>query len=104
MRSMAVSIATALAMLGGAVMAPFALTGGAIGLPIAVKAFGGAMLGGLTTPYGVVVGSLVVGVAESLAAGYLSYGYRDPVAFSVLLVVLLLRPQGIFGVVRGRVG
>jgi branched-chain amino acid transport system permease protein len=104
MRSLAVSVATALSMLGGAVIAPFTLTGGAIGLPIAVKAFGGAMLGGLTTPYGVVIGSIIVGITESLAAGYLSYGFRDPVAFSVLLLVLLLRPQGIFGVVRARAG
>jgi branched-subunit amino acid ABC-type transport system permease component len=52
----------------------------------------------------VVIGSLIVGVTESLAAGYLSYGYRDPVAFSLLLLVLLIRPQGIFGNFRVRVG
>jgi branched-subunit amino acid ABC-type transport system permease component len=51
----------------------------------------------------VVVGSLIVGITESMAAGYLSYGYRDPVAFSLLLLVLLIRPQGIFGGRRGRV-
>jgi branched-chain amino acid transport system permease protein len=60
------------------------------------------MIGGLGSPYGVVVGSLIVGVTESLAAGYLAYGYRDPVAFGLLLVVLLVRPQGIFGGRRGR--
>jgi branched-chain amino acid transport system permease protein len=97
MRSHAMSIATALAVIGGALIAPFTLAGGAIGLAIAVKSFAGAMIGGLASPYGVVVGSLIVGVAESLAAGYLSYGYRDPVAFSLLLLVLLIRPEGIFG-------
>ena len=97
MRSHAMSIATALAVIGGALIAPFTLAGGAIGLAIAVKSFAGAMIGGLASPYGVVVGSLIVGVAESLAAGYLSYGYRDPVAFSLLLLVLLIMPEGIFG-------
>jgi branched-subunit amino acid ABC-type transport system permease component len=61
------------------------------------------MIGGMASPYGVVVGSLIVGITESMAAGYLSYGYRDPVAFSLLLLVLLIRPQGIFGGRRGRV-
>jgi branched-chain amino acid transport system permease protein len=104
MRSHAMSIATALAILGGALIAPFTLAGGSIGLAIAVKSFAGAMIGGIRSPYGVVIGSLIVGVTESLAAGYLSYGYRDPVAFSLLLLVLLIRPQGIFGNFRVRVG
>jgi branched-chain amino acid transport system permease protein len=102
MRSHAMSIATALALFGGALIAPFTLAGGAIGIAIAVKSFAGAMIGGMASPYGVVIGSLIVGITESLAAGYLSYGYRDPVAFSLLLIVLLVRPQGIFGGRRGR--
>lgn len=96
MRSHAMSIATALAMIGGTLIAPFTLAGGAIGIAIAVKSFAGAMIGGMASPYGVVLGSLIVGITESSAAGYLSYGYRDPVAFSLLLLVLLVRPQGIF--------
>ncbi len=104
MRSDAMSIATALAMFGGALIAPFTLAGGSIGLSIAVKSFAGAMIGGMASPYGVVLGSLIVGVTESLAAGYLSHGYRDPVAFSLLLLVLLIRPQGIFGGRMGRPG
>ena len=104
MRSHAMSIATTLAMLGGALIAPFTLAGGSIGLAIAVKSFAGAMIGGIRSPYGVVIGSLIVGITESLAAGYLSYGYRDPVAFSLLLLVLLIRPQGIFGNFQARVG
>ncbi len=102
MRSHAMSIATALALFGGALIAPFTLAGGAIGLAIAVKSFAGAMIGGMASPYSVVIGSLIVGVTESLAAGYLGYGYRDPVAFSLLLLVLLIRPQGIFGGATGR--
>ncbi|MEQ8346855.1 MAG: branched-chain amino acid ABC transporter permease [Sneathiellaceae bacterium] len=104
MRSQAVAVATALAVLGGVVIAPFTLAGGSIGLPIAVKAFAGAMIGGLYSPLGVVAGSLLVGIIESLAAGLISYGYRDPVAFGLLLVVLLVRPSGLFGRRLTRVG
>jgi branched-chain amino acid transport system permease protein len=102
MRSNAMSMATALAMFGGALIAPFTLAGGSIGLSIAVKSFAGAMIGGIASPYGVVVGALIVGITESTAAGFLSHGYRDPVAFSLLLLVLLIRPQGIFARRIGR--
>jgi branched-chain amino acid transport system permease protein len=102
MRSNAMSMATALAMFGGALIAPFTLAGGSIGLSIAVKSFAGAMIGGIASPYGVVAGALIVGVTESIAAGFLSHGYRDPVAFSLLLLVLLIRPQGIFAGRTGR--
>jgi branched-chain amino acid transport system permease protein len=44
-----------------------------------------------------VLGGLVLGVAESLASGLISSGYRDAVAFFLLLVVLFLRPQGLVG-------
>lgn len=97
MRSNAVAVATALAILGGVIIAPFTLAGGSIGLPIAVKAFAGAMVGGLHSSIGVVVGSIIVGVTETLVAGLISYGLRDPVAFALLLLVMLARPTGIFG-------
>lgn len=104
MRLHAVGVATALAVLGGAFIAPFTLAGGSIGMPIAVKAFAGAMIGGLHSSVGVVAGSVLVGVIESLAAGLISYGYRDPVAFALLLLILLLRPSGIFARPRERIG
>jgi branched-chain amino acid transport system permease protein len=103
-RSRAVSVATALAVLGGIIIAPFTLAGGSIGIAISVKAFAGAMLGGLESAIGVVVGSILIGVIESLTAGLFSYGYRDPIAYSVLLIILLMRPQGIFGRRAGRKG
>ncbi len=104
MRSRAVAVATALAILGGVFIAPFTLAGGSIGMPIAVKAFAGAMVGGLHSSVGVVVGSILVGVVESLAAGLISYGYRDPIVFGLLLLVLLVRPTGLFGRKLERMG
>ena len=52
-------------------------------------------IGGLDWPVGAVVGGLVLGVAESLAAGYLPAGWGDAVAYGLLVVVLLARPTGL---------
>jgi branched-chain amino acid transport system permease protein len=62
------------------------------------RAFAGIFLGGLTSMYGAVVGGLTVGVLDNLAASYVSAGYRDTFVFSFTILVLLIRPQGLFGV------
>ncbi|WP_329224377.1 branched-chain amino acid ABC transporter permease [Streptomyces canus] len=62
------------------------------------RAFAGIFLGGLTSMYGAVIGGLTVGVLDNLAAGYVSAGYRDTFVFSFTILVLLFRPQGLFGV------
>ncbi|WP_405521888.1 branched-chain amino acid ABC transporter permease [Streptomyces canus] len=62
------------------------------------RAFAGIFLGGLTSMYGAVIGGLTVGVLDNLAAGYVSAGYRDTFVFSFTILVLLICPQGLFGV------
>ncbi|WP_069762079.1 branched-chain amino acid ABC transporter permease [Streptomyces sp. LUP47B] len=62
------------------------------------RAFAGIFLGGLTSMYGAVIGGLTVGVLDNVAAGYVSAGYRDTFVFSFTILVLLIRPQGLFGV------
>ncbi|MGW6400646.1 branched-chain amino acid ABC transporter permease [Streptomyces sp. NPDC055134] len=62
------------------------------------RAFAGMFLGGLTSMYGAVIGGLTVGVLDNLAATYVSAGYRDTFVFTFTIVVLLIRPQGLFGV------
>ncbi|WP_266395117.1 branched-chain amino acid ABC transporter permease [Streptomyces canus] len=62
------------------------------------RAFAGIFLGGLTSMYGAVIGGLTIGVLDNLAAGYVSAGYRDTFVFSFTILVLLIRPQGLFGV------
>lgn len=62
------------------------------------RAFAGMFLGGLTSMYGAVIGGLTVGVLDNLAASYVSAGYRDTFVFSFTILVLLIRPQGLFGV------
>ncbi|MEK0098244.1 branched-chain amino acid ABC transporter permease [Streptomyces sp. A475] len=61
------------------------------------RAFAGMFLGGLTSMYGAVIGGLTVGVLDNLAASYVSAGYRDTFVFTFTIVVLLIRPQGLFG-------
>ncbi len=61
------------------------------------KSMAAAILGGIGMLPGAVVGGLIIGVLETLVAAYISSGYRDAIAFAVLIVVLVVRPTGIMG-------
>ncbi|SFA71978.1 branched-chain amino acid transport system permease protein [Amycolatopsis marina] len=64
---------------------------------IALAAFPAAILGGLDSTAGAVVGGLVVGLAEALSAEYISFDFSKSAVFLVMLVVLVVRPSGLFG-------
>jgi len=68
-----------------------------MGFMVGLKAFAAAVLGGIGILYGSVVGGLVVGVSESYAATFLGSSYRDSVAFIILILVLIIKPTGLFG-------
>ena len=55
------------------------------------------MLGGLGSPLGAVAGGLLLGLAESISAGYISSAYKDAITLSLLLLVLMFFPQGLLG-------
>jgi branched-chain amino acid transport system permease protein len=62
-----------------------------------LKGFAAAVLGGLASLPGAVVGGLLLGVAESLAGAYLGVALRGSFSFAVIVAVLLVRPEGLFG-------
>lgn len=68
-----------------------------MGFMVGLKAFAAAVLGGIGVLYGSVVGGLVVGVSESFAATFLGSTYRDSLAFIILIIVLIVKPTGLFG-------
>lgn len=61
------------------------------------KAFAAAVLGGIGEMPGAVLGGFLIGIVETLVAGYISSGYRDAIAFAILIIVLAVRPQGLLG-------
>jgi branched-chain amino acid transport system permease protein len=67
-----------------------------------IKGFAGAVLGGLSSLTGVFLGGLALGVAENLVGAYLSGSFSDALTFLVIIAVLVLRPEGVFGNVRIR--
>jgi branched-chain amino acid transport system permease protein len=90
------ALAAALGALAGLVVAPLTQTAFNVGAGVGVKGFAAAILGGLGNPIAAVGGGLVLGVLESLTAGYINPTYKDAVALVVLLLVLFVRPQGLF--------
>jgi branched-chain amino acid transport system permease protein len=68
-----------------------------MGILYGLKAFVAAVLGGIGNVPGAVIGGLLIGTSEVMVVGYLSSTFRDAIAFGILILVLLLRPQGILG-------
>lgn len=71
-----------------------------MGNSIGVKAFSSAVLGGMGSMKGAVVGGFIIGISETLFAAYVSSGYRDIVSFVILILSLMIRPDGIFGKIK----
>ena len=71
-----------------------------MGIMYGLKAFVAAVLGGIGSIPGAVLGGLLIGISEVMVVGYLSSTYRDAIAFGILILVLLLRPQGLLGRVQ----
>ena len=93
----AFGIAAALGGLAGALVAPISAAFYENGVFLGLKGFAAAVAGGLGNPLGAVIGGLIIGIVESFSAGFVSSGYKDGVAFMLLLLVLLLRPSGLLG-------
>ncbi len=91
-------IGSALAAIGGVLVASYiGQVNFYIGFLAGVKAFTAAVLGGIGSVPGAVIGGLLLGLTESFAAGYISSDYEDVFAFGLLVLILILRPAGIMG-------
>lgn len=90
------AISGALAAVAAALFAPINLVFPAMGNLVITKAFVIIILGGMGSVPGAIVGGLIIGFAESFGAFYISTDYKDIIAFAILVLILSLRPQGIF--------
>ncbi|RPH65621.1 MAG: branched-chain amino acid ABC transporter permease [Burkholderiales bacterium] len=93
-------LAAALGAIAGVLIAPITFTSYDAGIMLGLKGFAAAILGGLGSFPGAIVGGLVLGLLESLGAGYLSSAYKDVIAFVIILAVLFVRPDGILGALK----
>jgi len=89
-------ISSAMGSMAGIIIAPLTMTAYDVGIMLGLKGFCAAIIGGLSSGFGTVLGGLLLGVLESLGAGLISSGYKDAIAFIILLLILFIRPQGLF--------
>jgi branched-chain amino acid transport system permease protein len=95
------AIATALAAAAAVLMAPLAFISPEMGSVLILKAFVIVVIGGLGSIKGAIVGGYLLGIIEAMAIAYVSSAYKDVFAFAVLIIILAIRPTGLF---RGREG
>ena len=91
------SLSAAIGAVAGITVTPIALMEYDRGAMLAVKGFGAAILGGLGSFPGAILGGLIMGTLESFGAGIISSGYKDAFALIVLLAILFFKPSGIMG-------
>jgi branched-chain amino acid transport system permease protein len=70
-----------------------------MGIMPGVKAFVAAVLGGIGIIPGAMVGGFILGIAEILVSAFIASSYRDAIAFAILIIILLVKPSGIFGAI-----
>jgi branched-chain amino acid transport system permease protein len=90
-------LSAALGALAGILIAPITFTAWDVGVMLGLKGFAAAILGGLGSGPGAVLGGLTLGLLEALSAGYVSSAYKDVIAFGIMLAVLVLMPGGLLG-------
>ena len=89
-------LAAAVAAIAGLLLAPITFVHANMGF-IGLKAFPAAVVGGFGSLPGAIVGGLVIGIVESLSGFYLPEGFKDIAAYVVVLIMLMVKPNGLFG-------
>lgn len=93
---MSFAISAALGAIAGVLLTPMTMMSFERGTPLALKGFCATVVGGLGNPVGTVAAGLLLGLIESFAAGIWSSHYKDVIALVILLLVLFIRPSGLF--------
>ncbi|WP_043839738.1 branched-chain amino acid ABC transporter permease [Muricoccus aerilatus] len=91
------SYSAALGGIAGVLVAPILFVSVGMGALISLKAFAANIIGGFGNIPGAILGGLALGVVETFGAAFISVPYKDAIAFALLLLFLLVRPQGLFG-------
>jgi branched-chain amino acid transport system permease protein len=91
------ALSSATAAFAGVLVAPLTLTSATMGASLGLKAFAVAIIGGLTSGMGAIVGGIILGIAETATGFYLSTGYKEVPGLVLLLLVLAVKPSGLFG-------
>lgn len=95
MTLLAFGLSTGMGAVAGAIIAPITMCSYDMGTMLGLKGFCAAMLGGLGSLWGSIIGGLLLGILESLGVGLVSSGLKDATAFLLLLFILYVRPSGI---------
>jgi len=96
--SAAYALSSMLAGVAGILLAPLLNVSATMGTTMGLKAFAVAIIGGIESARGIVVAGILYGIFEAIVAGYLGTGVREILGFALVVLVLLLRPWGLFGV------
>ncbi|MEN6622094.1 MAG: branched-chain amino acid ABC transporter permease [Smithella sp.] len=90
------AISSAIGSMAGIIIAPLTMTSYDVGVMLGLKGFCAVIIGGMSSGFGTIIGGLLLGLLESLGAGYISASYKDAIAFIILLLILFVRPEGLF--------
>ena len=96
MVALSFAISAALGAAGGVLITPTQYTAFNVAMPFGIKGFTAAILGGFGNVAGALAGGLVLGVLESLSVAFVSSGYKDVIVFGLLILILFVRPSGLF--------
>lgn len=94
---LAFAISGILGAVGGIVTTPITYTYYDVGVMVGLKAIIAAIIGGMGSPLGAVLGGFAIGLAEAMTAGYISSAYKDAVPFLIIVLLFIVKPNGLFG-------
>jgi branched-chain amino acid transport system permease protein len=90
-------ISAAMSAIAGILVAPIAHASATMGLPLVIKGFIACVFGGLGNPFAAVLGGLVLGIIGAFLTGYYSSAYAEIATLAILLLILIPKPEGLFG-------